>query len=43
MSVTLATAYHDSNDRTYDQIVGVLPTLSRLFANIAVQASSSAL
>ncbi len=42
MAVTLATTYHDANDRMYAQIARVLPTLTHLFAGIAVQASSRA-
>src|SRR3954451_20696602 len=42
MHVALATAYHDANDRMFDQIARVLPVISSLFPHIAVQASSMA-
>jgi hypothetical protein len=42
MTVTLATTYHDAKDRMYDQVVQALPTLTRLFEGIAVQASPAA-
>jgi hypothetical protein len=42
MSVTLATTYHDGNDRMFDQIARVLPSLTTLFHGIAIQASSRA-
>jgi len=42
MTITLATTYHDANDRLHDQIAQALPTLTRLFDGIAVQASAAA-
>jgi hypothetical protein len=42
MLVALATAYHDANDRMFDQIARLLPVISSIFPHIAVQASSMA-
>src|SRR5258706_8265406 len=42
VTITLATTYHDAHDRMHDQIVHALPTLTRLFDRIAVQASAAA-
>jgi hypothetical protein len=42
MTIALATTYHDAKDRMYDQIVQALPTLTRLFDGITVQASPAA-
>jgi len=39
MAITLATTYHDGNDRMHEQIARVLPTFTQLFDGIAIQVS----
>jgi hypothetical protein len=38
MPVSLATTYHDPEDRMYDQLAATLPVLARTFAGMAVHA-----